>query len=115
MAKDKTPLSKLLALLTEEKNALLEGDLSNLPAFAQTKQRLIAAVETDVPDAADLTQLKVAAENNRNLLDAAMRGVKAARLRIDAARNGGVAFSTYDATGRAATHESRPQKIERRF
>lgn len=108
------PLSGLVALLEEERRVLLAGDFAALADLGDRKERLLAIAESSTrPDAPGLAALRSAAEANRLLLAAALRGVRAARERLDTARSGGPALSTYDASGRAETH-GRGTTVERR-
>ena len=114
--RDTTPAERLLRLLEDERMVLLEGDLGALPAFIAAKERLLAEIEADPKsvDAALLTRLRTAATVNQALLDAAAKGVRAARERLELARSGGPALSTYDATGKPATRSVPHPKVERR-
>lgn len=107
-------VQRLLELLAEERAAMLEGNFAALPAFVSEKTVLVPAVENAMPDQAMLERLKSAAASNQALLSAALRGVHAARKRIEAARNGGAVLSTYDASGKAASFGARKSSFERR-
>lgn len=88
-----TPLDDLL---DQAAAALLAGDL---PALAALAQRIEAA---DLPgDRASVARLQGKAQRNARLLEAAMRGVKAARLRV-AEITSGPTLTTYDARGQKA-------------
>ncbi len=111
---DTTPGGRLLALLADERRALLAGDLAQLPIFIAGKEKLLALLGTGPADAEELARLRAAAGTNQALIDAALRGVRAARARIEVARGGGPALSTYDASGKAATHGAQASNLERR-
>lgn len=105
----------LAALLAEERARLLAGDLAVVPALIFRKERLLSHLQTGAPPPAPvLERLKAAAQANQGLLDAALRGVRAARERLESLRAGGAALSTYDARGRAATLTSARPSVERR-
>ncbi|MDH3264318.1 MAG: flagellar biosynthesis protein FlgN [Paracoccaceae bacterium] len=110
------PVVALARLLEQERAALLSGDLAQLPALVAGKERLLLALEeaTARPDADALDRLKARATANQALLDAALRGVRAARARLETARAGGPALSTYDARGKAESHAPERPSIERR-
>jgi flagellar biosynthesis/type III secretory pathway chaperone len=109
------PTTALWRLLKDERMALLSGDLSALPALVAGKERLLGSIEGGArPDAAALEMLRTAAVENQRLLDAALRGVTAARARLETARNGGPALSTYNAKGQAESHGAGRPSVERR-
>jgi hypothetical protein len=86
----------LEALLDQAAKALLAGDFAVLSDLAPR-------IESASPphDRSLLVRLQAKAERNARLLDAALRGVKAARLRAaEIAR--GPTLTTYDARGRKA-------------
>lgn len=87
------PLEQLLDRAAE---ALLAGDL---PALAALTPRIESA---DLPqDRATAERLQAKAQRNARLLEAATRGVKAARLRV-AEITRGPTLTTYDARGQKA-------------
>jgi hypothetical protein len=94
------PLEQLLDQTAE---ALLAGDLATLAELALRIER--AAVPQD---RATAERLQVKAQRNARLLDAATRGVKAARLRIVEITRGPM-LTTYDARGQKA--EIAPQGL----
>lgn len=110
------PVAGLERLLEEERAALLGGDLARLPTLIAGKERLLLALEqaTARPDATALDRLRERATANQALLDAALRGVRAARARLETARTGGPALSTYDARGKAESHAPARPSVERR-
>ncbi|MDP3194009.1 hypothetical protein [Tabrizicola sp.] len=83
-------------LLDQAAEALLAGNLAELAALGP---RLESA---SVPqDRATLQRLQAKAQRNARLLEAATRGVKAARLRV-AEITRGPTLTTYDARGQKA-------------
>jgi flagellar biosynthesis/type III secretory pathway chaperone len=109
------PATALAQLLAEERACLLSGDLAALPRLILAKERLLELVQgASAPPAEVLDRLKAAAERNQALLDAALRGVQAARARLETVRNGGPALNTYDAAGRSSTVGGRGPSVERR-
>jgi hypothetical protein len=89
------PLDELLDRAAE---ALLKGDLSALAGLAP---RIEAAAEVRPTDKATAIRLRHKAERNARLLDAAARGVKAARRRVTEITQGPM-LTTYDARGMKA-------------
>ncbi len=90
---------ELAQLLAATRKALLAGDLAALPPLSEAVE---AALEGGWPNGAvadaDAAALHAQARENARLLEAAMRGVKAARRRlaeISASRD----LVTYDASG----------------
>lgn len=90
-------MRQLELLLDDAAEALLSGNLAALAL-------LTPQIESIDPKAADRTsaeRLRTKAERNARLLEAATRGVKAARLRVaEIAR--GPTLTTYDARGQKA-------------
>jgi flagellar biosynthesis/type III secretory pathway chaperone len=113
------PAAGLLALLADERRALLSGDLAALPDLVAAKERLVPLIEAGTgegaaTDPARLSRLREAALANQDLLEAALRGVRAAQTRLAAARGNGPALSTYDARGAAAPLGADRPAVERR-
>lgn len=86
----------LESLLDQAADALLAGDLAALSDLAP---RIEAAAPPQDPGT--LERLRAKARRNARLLDAAMRGVKAARHRV-AEITRGPTLTTYDARGQKA-------------
>lgn len=89
-----TPLD---LLLDRAADALLVGDFSALAAL--TSQ--IESASVTLPDRASAERLQRKAQRNARLLEAASRGVRAARLRV-AEITRGPTLTTYDARGQKA-------------
>lgn len=89
-----TPLD---LLLDRAADALLAGDLTALAAL--TPQ--IESAHVAPPDRASVERLQRKAQRNARLLEAAIRGVKAARLRVTEITRGPT-LTTYDARGQKA-------------
>jgi hypothetical protein len=90
-------MGKLESLLDLVAAALIAGDFEELNRL--TPQLEAQSLNTSDRDRAEALQAK--AQRNARLLDAATRGVKAARLRItEVAR--GATLTTYDARGQKA-------------
>lgn len=109
------PAREMEALLGAEREALLSGALGQLPALIAAKERLLPGLESAPPaDAALAERLHRRAAANQVLLDAALKGLRAARERIETARAGGPPLSTYDASGRAERHAPTRPSVTRR-
>jgi hypothetical protein len=98
-------------LLDQTHGALLTGDLALLGRLAPEVQ-----AQTDDPaamDAGTAQRLRCKAERNAQLLQAALRGLRSARARVQAIA-AGASLITYDARGRKATlAAARPQPTRR--
>lgn len=90
-------MASLEDLLDEAATALLAGDFAALAHL--TPQ--IESATPDVSDRAGAERLQTKARRNARLLQAATRGVKAARLRV-AEITCGPTLTTYDARGQRA-------------
>ena len=87
----------LEALLDQAAAAALDGDLIALARLTPE----IEAARIDPTDRASAERLQAKARRNARLLEAASRGVKAARLRM-AEITRGPTLTTYDARGQKA-------------
>ncbi|MCB2115618.1 MAG: hypothetical protein KDE00_04790 [Rhodobacteraceae bacterium] len=109
-------LESLCRLVADERGALRAGDLASLPAIASAKEALLSRL-TSSPEALDLrrlARLKAEAQGLGHILQAAARGVAAARARIEAVRGAADRLDTYDARGRALNVAAGPSTVERR-
>lgn len=106
----------LRRLLAEERAALLSGDLSALPRLIAGKEVALESLSASVEQAPGglLERLRDLAAQNQTLLDAALRGVRAAQERLEIARNGGPPLGSYDARGRATTLPTGHSSVLRR-
>lgn len=91
---------RLLALLEDERHAILSGQIADLRRIAAQKERIRAqlARQPALTDAPRLARLRALADHNAALLAAAQRGLIAARDTLERLRSGtaGPALSTYD-------------------
>ena len=102
-------MTRLDDLLDAVAEALLAGDLAALARLAPE----VEAATVSAPDQSGALRLHRKAERNARLLQAATRGVKAARLRVgEIAR--GPTLTTYDARGRRAVIPSTSHDPARR-
>lgn len=90
-------MTRLEDLLDQAASALLSGDLAALARLAP----VIEAAEVAPSDRATAERLHRKAQRNARLLEAATRGVKAARQRMDDIVRGPT-LTTYDARGQKA-------------
>ncbi|MFN5998937.1 MAG: hypothetical protein ACK47C_05670 [Paracoccaceae bacterium] len=90
-------MKQLELLLDDAAEALLSGNLAALALLVPQ----IESIDVKPIDRTSAERLRSKAERNARLLEAASRGVKAARLRVtEIAR--GPALTTYDARGQKA-------------
>lgn len=106
----------LWRVLARERAALLRGDLPGLAGLADTKADLIARLEAapSLPAREQLERLRAEAGAVTMLLASAVRGVGAARARLDAVLRSASGFDTYDARGRSVQVGPGQSTIERR-
>lgn len=91
---------RLVALLAEERRALLAGDIDRLADLAPEKQALAEALARQPrPAGSDVAGLAVQARRNQVLLDAAADGIRAALRRVTELRNLHRGRGTYGAGG----------------
>ncbi|MFB2532008.1 hypothetical protein ACEYYB_12000 [Paracoccus sp. p4-l81] len=106
-----TPAQAMMAVLQDERAALLSGDLARLTEVAARSQALVGSLVT--VEAADLAVLAQEARHNRQLIEAAQAGIRAGQRRlrdISACHGGGRAIGIgYDRGGRtiSAAHAGR--------
>lgn len=93
-----TPLETLLEDMAERVRR------ADFPALALLAPQLEAALTGfgGAVDPAVMWRLRRKAEENAQLLEAARRGLRAARRRIEETRRAGAALQTYDGKGRRA-------------
>jgi hypothetical protein len=102
-------MTTLEDLLDAVSDALLAGDLATLSRLAPE----VEAATVSAPDQASADRLQRKALRNARLLQAATRGVKAARLRVGEITRGPT-LTTYDAQGRKALIASTSREPARR-
>lgn len=101
--------------LTAEATAIRTADFSGLEALIKEKARLMDQLGNVrlAPTADMLERIQRSARHNAVLLQAAMRGVRAARSRIDALQNGSD-LRTYDQSGAVEPASGTAPTLERR-
>ncbi len=103
-------MTALEDLLDQTRDALLAGDLAALAQLGP-----LVEAQTDSPprlDAAAARRLRTKADRNARLLQAAGRGINAARERL-ADITTGPTLTTYDARGRKAAFAAAPVALGR--
>lgn len=109
-----SPIQGLLAVLDREGVALRKGDLAALPLIAEEKEKFSAALETQRASQAELEILRAKASANASLLAAAIRGIKAARSRLEAISEVRDVLSVYGPSGQLDRVSTRQSDVERK-
>lgn len=102
----------LEAVLEVERYVLSTGNFGTLTEIIAEKSRLIDML--DAEDAGSLARLQESARQNQALLDAALKGMRAAQQRITAIRQAGHTLNSYDDQGRAKQIIGDHRSVERR-
>lgn len=101
MTNDPIDLSKLEALLEQERAFLLAGDLEGLGTLLPVKEHLMDILLDDTEAGrARIQPLEEKLQRNQLLLDGALDGIRAVATRLAALRQVRAALDTYDAHGR---------------
>ena len=114
---DENELKKRLeSLLTQERAALLSGDLSAIGELTEEKEHLAERLQEIGPEGLDaLRGLHDMARRNQALLDGALQGIRLATARLAAYRQLRKSMDTYDPQGRkTAIPGVIAHKVERR-
>ena len=94
-------MTALEPLLDEMRARVRMADFAALAGLAPEIEAALAASDRGL-DAAALQRLKAKADENVTLLDAARRGLRAARRRLEETRRAAQNLQTYDVKGRRA-------------
>lgn len=92
-------VAKILELLEREGVALKTGSFDTLDSVAELKDNLFDDLTRGQPSSSDLWRIKSRLTENQTLFSAAIRGVSAARDRIEALQNVREGLSVYDQSG----------------
>ncbi|MEP4195462.1 MAG: flagellar biosynthesis protein FlgN [Aliishimia sp.] len=91
---------KLDTLLDSERQALLEGDFSNLSKFLLEKEYIMDTLHaSEKMSPASLQPLNEKAERNQALLERTMDGIRSAASKLADLRQAKRSFDTYDYRG----------------
>ncbi len=94
-------MAPLESLLDELRDRVRTADFSGLASLAPRLETALSEIGNP-RDAGLLQRLKSKADENAALLDAARRGLRAARRRLDETRRTAQGLQTYDVKGRRA-------------
>ena len=105
--------TQLKALLEEEREALVAGNLDRLEEFTAEKDRLADAIlaEGRPPLGPELKQM---CSRNQELIAAALKGARAATKRLTELRAVQSRLSTYDQAGQKQIVSSAPSALEKK-
>ena len=90
------PIERLLDEIAEH---VRQGSLGSLAQMSEKLDLAVADLSTTATKA-ELERLRAKAEKNLRFLDAARRGIKAAKRRVDDARTVAQGLQTYDVKGK---------------
>lgn len=93
-------MTQIEELLRELRRHLSEADFAQAAALAPALEAALGQIGR--PDLATLRRLMGQAERNAALIEAARKGLRAARRRVDEVRRAGLGVQTYDGQGRRA-------------
>lgn len=95
-------MNSLEATLEAVKAAVRKADFVSLGQLAPELDAALAKAETERPSQTELAQIARVAEQNAILLEAARRGLRAARRRVEEVRRAASGLQTYDMRGHRA-------------
>lgn len=109
-------ITALRQLIAQETDAVRRGAFADLAVLATRKETLIDGLPemSGAPDMRALRDLRTICETNARHLEAALRGIAAARARLAAIRRAGTRLDTYDSAGRARSVNLAGGAVERR-
>ncbi|SFO97545.1 hypothetical protein [Tranquillimonas alkanivorans] len=79
-----SPITALLNLFEDEKQALIQADWKRLDVLAAEKERLLGSLEPKTCSGPVLHRVKLLSDRNRKLAEAATRGISHGRKRLAA-------------------------------
>ena len=106
-------LTRLNALLDEDRALLLKGSYAGLPQLAAAKEDCLSALTTAKFGLDDLRAVIARLDSNQCMTSSALRGIAAARARVSDLETVRDRLTTYDPTGKVqvvATPKSRVEK-----
>lgn len=110
-----TTLRQLLALLDEERNLLLKGDIGAIGSLEAAKLDLAQRLEAeDQPSVEALDKLRRSVERNRRLLEAARKGLKSGADRLREIRKALLRLDTYTRGGNLTNLQQASPNVSRR-
>jgi flagellar biosynthesis/type III secretory pathway chaperone len=107
-------IAKLEHVLAQEKLALLSAEFDALDRLAPDKAALISRLASIQPDKMALQNIAAKLDENQTLLAAAIKGVTAARERLEALHHVQKTLSVYDHSGRIEFVPNRRPALEKK-
>ncbi len=105
---------ELAIVLAAEHRVLRQGVLADLPGIAIRKEALLSRLSATGTALPQWRHLIALAHENQRLIGAALKGVHAARLRLQAMRSAAEGTCIYTAQGSSVGLDKAPSGIERR-
>lgn len=107
-----SPVQRFDDLLTEERQAIRIADFARLSELIARKEALLAAL-ADLP-AEQTARLRSRAEENQQLLQATLRGLRNARDRLQQIKTAAHGFTGYDNRGQPQSIRNDTGTVEKR-
>lgn len=104
----------IAGLLDRQFDALIRGDLAGLEESGHGLAAAITRIDAS-PSQAEIGAIQERAARNAACLAAALRGVRAARRRLEEIAAAGKGLDTYDAFGRRTAEGMGPDRLRQRF
>lgn len=106
--------NQLLQLLEQERVAIINADFTKIDALAEQKTALFERTVLRVKSKESLAEIQRSLRRNEALLLAAIEGVSAARVRLNAIREVRENLRVYDKTGHISQMKSRTSDLSKR-
>lgn len=103
MWRTRDSLTRVQALLDEQRDLLLSGKLTDLDKTVQTLVTLLEKIGESGPNSAELDRARQSAERNQRLLVNAIRAVKDVTARLQRTQTAQGGFASYSCLGAART------------
>lgn len=111
-------LTRIESLLQVERHMIKDGNFGALASLAATKDGLMREL-LEAPQVKPLSpeifaRVRAMAERNQQLIQAALKGIRAAQKRLDHIQRASKSLQSYDRLGRHKTIGASTSSIERR-
>ncbi len=111
-------LRRIEELLHVERHLIREGSFDQLAKLAVTKESLMQELGAHEKNAelthAPLARIRVMAERNQSLINAALKGIRAAQKRLEMIQRASSSMNSYDRLGKTRAIGSAFPSVERR-
>lgn len=105
---------QLLKLLEDERRAICTASFDVLDTLAEQKTQMFDMVVQGATGPADLNRINQKLLENQTLLAAAINGVRAARIRLDALQKVRVELNVYDQSGQMSKVKTSQHGMEKK-